>query len=212
MSPHSRPGGVSAVPCHFCCWGQSGAWSICFLLRLEGWGQVPGVAALPPALSFPVLLLLHHVWENDGEDPVRPIFLGTHCIYGLLWGCSDWQKPSKTTVHSFMSTSIRANQKAGSHWHKEWIWGGCRKRGSGEMTKSFDLSACFLNMRLKTHLRFGVFKGRFLQKFGQKDPRLDSEVVLLSSRPQVCTGTCVSCGVCECVLDYCFFTQLYLFC
>lgn len=90
-------------------------------------GQVPGVAARPPALSFPVLLLLHHVWEKDGEDPTLPIFLGTNCVYDLLRGCSDWQKPSKTAGPSFMLTSFGANQKAGSHWHKERIWGGCRK-------------------------------------------------------------------------------------
>lgn len=92
-------------------------------------GQVPGVAARPPALSFPVLLLLHHVWEKDGEDLTLPIFLGTHCVYDLLRGCSDWQKPSKTAGPSFTLTSFGANQKAGSHWHKERIWGGCRKEG-----------------------------------------------------------------------------------
>lgn len=67
-------------------------------------------------------------------------------------------------------------------------------RGRG-ITKSFDLSACFLNMRLKTHFRFGIFKGGFLQKFGQKYPRLDSpprsalELMLAVGFASVCSIT-----------------------
>lgn len=70
LSPCSVPGGVSAIHCHFCCRGQCEAWRFTLCPGLKDGGQVPTGAALPSALSFLILLLVHHVGENYGEAPM----------------------------------------------------------------------------------------------------------------------------------------------
>ena len=104
--------------------------------------QVTGVVALPPALSFPMLLLLHH--------------------FGRWFVCGGHTRFSQGSQGNGDSLNF---QLAAPYWLAETINVGPIEwldfigvaAGKGGRRKSFDLSDCFLNVRLKIHFRFRGF-------------------------------------------------------